>query len=171
MPHLTNKERRLLSKLRKKRKEGPKVYTGELPKVLSKTFASCFKGIKFKSHEELRHGDLYITRYKGRVAIVEEIEIWNEYHIKEDRVIQVKTVKSAYALCEVINPTSLQKGPWGYSWERWVPEVYDKDLKEWRKATQKECENWSSLRKEERRVLYVIGILPDEILEEWDYLD
>jgi len=172
MSHLLPKEKRLLSELRKRHTLGPRrVYTGELPRVLSVEFARCFKGVKFKSHKQLKGKGLYITRYKGRVAIVKEVEIEKRYHITEPRIIKVKTLKSAYAVCEIINPPQLERNSSGYSFEGWVPEVLDKETRKWRKATDDECEHWSKIPEKNRRVLYIIGILPEEILDEWDFLE
>lgn len=162
-----------LSKCKKIREE-EKDYEGDPPHVMSAWAASMYDDIDILSTSEvqkdLKVGDTYISRYSGRVITRFErkykktITMPTKIDSIETEITtlvpEIKTFNDTHAVYTVLNPRRLRKCQWGWKSDSFKPQVKDNGI--WRQATADECRDWEFTPEDERRVLYIVGILPDE---------
>lgn len=139
---------------------------GELPHVMGKWFARLFDDCEVRDANEVKFGEQFLAVYTGQAIVYENEGIRDrasfshlstKMEMKEPKAYKV--VMDTFGVYTLVNPPQLVKCPWGWRSECFKPQV--KVDGKWREASDKECSEWSMIPKEDRRVIYCIGVLGD----------
>ena len=141
----------------------------ELPHVLTPLFAKMFEDCEVRDANEVKFGEQFKMLYTGQVVVYENEGIKENFasfsHIstsiewKEPKAFKV--TMDTFGVYTLVNPPRLHKCPWGWRSPCFRPQVLVEGGK-WREASDEECEAWSKILPQFRRVIYCIGVLGDD---------
>jgi len=111
-------------------------------------------------------GDNYITVEQNISGLLpkeekEEESVWKTESEEEEKSKEETVCRYAYEVWTVLQPTHLYPLP-NKKWSspRWKPEIFTNGI--WHDASPIDCQNWSKIPKENKRVSYSLGIFPVE---------
>ena len=177
--YLSETDKKLIREIRghKKIREEEKDVPGDPPQTLSGWMASTLtEDTALKPPSEAKVGEMFIWKYRGKVIdggfTRTEVQMPQEKGDggveKKVFIPKIRSKDYTYAVYEIFNPSQIKYCKWGYRSERYDPQVFDGS---WRKATNEECRGWANLPVNKRRVVYVVGVLPDDAETGNDYVE